>query len=64
VAWLITYLRDRPVLRGSRCAVVLPTVVACLPEALEALDTVASEVGLVVRPFLRVEDAVRWLGVE
>jgi hypothetical protein len=60
---LIAYLREQR-LTPVRCAVVLPPLVASLRDTLVALDTIAAELRLPVRPFVRVEDAKRWLGVE
>jgi hypothetical protein len=66
VAWLIAYVRDHRALLLStcRCAVVFPPVITAMRGTLEALDLIAAELRIDIRPFLRIEDARRWLQVE
>jgi hypothetical protein len=64
VQGLFDYFADRRHLIGAaRCAVVLAPDVAPARGTLLAVDAAVTELSTQIRLFLRMEDALRWLGV-
>jgi hypothetical protein len=62
---LIDSLAERQhLIAGARCAVVLAPDVASARASLDVLDRMTGELDTAVRLFLRMEDALRWLGVQ
>jgi hypothetical protein len=57
------FARRTHLVAGARCAVVLAPDVASARGTLLAVDAAVSELSTQVRLFLRMEDALRWLGV-